>query len=83
MKWSKEQIENIIGRKLLDFEYEFIDKYIKSKEERRKLDVFFARRNGRTRLIEEANLLYRLKAKAITVDEFQMAKESEKSEKNI
>lgn len=77
MKWSKSDFEIILGRKLLDFEYEFIDKYITHKEKHRKLDIFFARQNGRTNLIKEADFIYGLKAKTIIVDEFIPVKESE------
>lgn len=57
MKLTKQSIETILGRKLSDFEYEFIIKYREAKVNNKKLLVYFGRQNGRTRLFTEATMI--------------------------
>ena len=67
-KVTKEDIEKIIDRKLLDFEYEAIIYYLKAFREGKKLIV--GRSNNKTKLTNEAIVLNGILPEKVIFDEF-------------
>lgn len=67
MKFSKEDIEQIIGRKLLDWEYEAIVEYVKAQREGKK--IILGRQSQKTRLFDEATILNGIIPKEIIFEE--------------
>lgn len=71
VKLSKKDIENIIGRELLDCEYEVIVKSIQARKENKKLIECYARQEGRTRLRNEITLLNAILPERVIFDELR------------
>ena len=57
IKFTKEDIEYILGRDLLDFEYDFITKAVPNIRNNGYLCVLWARGNHKTRLRRETTIL--------------------------
>jgi len=57
IKFTKEDIEYILDRKLLDFEYDFIVKAIEAKRNNSTALIMWARGSGKTRLRNETTVL--------------------------
>lgn len=67
---NKRDIEKIIGRELLDFEYEFIAKCITATRKGKKVRICYGRHNGRTRLRNEITILDGILPQQVIFDEF-------------
>ena len=70
IKFTKEDIEYILARKLLDYEYEFISKAIPAMRDDSKILVAWGRRGmSRTKLMNESFILNGLIADDVIFEE--------------
>lgn len=69
IKITKKNIEEIIGRELTNWEYKVITTYIKTFREDKRVRIFWARHQQKTRLSNEAVALHGTLPKEVIFEE--------------